>query len=72
MFHCDAAQALGKAPFNAKTRALILVTLSAHKVYGPQGIGALYVRREVQSYLKPLVYGGGQQGGLRSGTLPTA
>ncbi|MEE3323291.1 MAG: cysteine desulfurase family protein [Pseudomonadota bacterium] len=72
LFHCDAAQALGKAPFNVKDTGVDFATLSAHKVYGPQGIGALYVRREVLSYLKPLVFGGGQQGGLRSGTLPTA
>ena len=47
-----------------------LVSLSGHKMYGPQGIGALYIRRDVQGCVEPLIYGGGQQGGLRSGTVP--
>lgn len=72
LFHCDAAQALGKMAFNVKDAGVDFATFSGHKVYGPQGTGALYVRREVQQYLKPLFFGGGQQNGLRSGTLPTA
>lgn len=72
LFHCDAAQALGKVPFNVKDAGVDFATLSAHKVYGPQGVGALYVRRDMQAFLEPLVYGGGQQAGLRSGTFPTA
>ena len=49
-----------------------LASLSGHKIYGPQGIGALYVRREIQDRLEPLIHGGGQQNGLRSGTVPVA
>ena len=49
-----------------------MLSLSAHKMYGPKGIGALYIRRELQDRLEPLIYGGGQQNGLRSGTVPTA
>ena len=48
-----------------------LISLSAHKMYGPKGIGALYVRRDLQDQIEPIIYGGGQQNGLRSGTLPT-
>ena len=47
-----------------------MISLSAHKMYGPQGIGALYIRRDLQDRIEPLIYGGGQQNGLRSGTLP--
>lgn len=70
LFHCDAAQ----APCAFDTRDLLthadLISLSAHKLYGPSGIGALVVRRDVQSILSPLIHGGGQQNGLRSGTVP--
>ena len=70
MFHCDAAQApcamdVGKLATHAD-----LISLSGHKVYGPQGIGALYIRRDLQERVEPLIYGGGQQDGLRSGTVP--
>ncbi|MCB0625167.1 MAG: cysteine desulfurase [Saprospiraceae bacterium] len=72
VFHCDAAQ----APLALDTRHLAsaadLVSLSAHKMYGPQGIGALYMRRDLHERIEPLIYGGGQQEGLRSGTLPVA
>ena len=70
LFHCDAAQApcamdLGDLAFHAD-----LISLSGHKAYGPQGIGALYIRRDIQERVEPIIYGGGQQGGLRSGTVP--
>ena len=72
IFHCDAAQ----APISMDLRGIAdhvdLLSLSAHKMYGPKGIGALYIRRELQARLEPLIYGGGQQNGLRSGTVPTA
>ena len=70
LLHCDAAQ----APCAFDTSALFdhvdLLSLSAHKIYGPSGIGALVARRDVQHLLSPLIYGGGQQNGLRSGTVP--
>ncbi len=70
VFHCDAAQ----APCAMDTAHLAefadLISLSGHKVYGPQGIGALYIRRDLNSDIEPLIYGGGQQNGLRSGTVP--
>ena len=57
---------------SAITEHADLVSLSGHKMYAPQGIGALYIRRDVQPRLEPLIYGGGQQNGLRSGTMPLA
>lgn len=71
LFHCDAAQALGKINFSTATK-FDFASLSAHKVYGPQGIGALYVRSDKKSLLNPQNVGGGQEAGLRSGTLPVA
>ena len=70
MLHCDAAQAPSALDISAWARYADLISLSAHKMYGPQGIGALYVRRERQPLIEPLLYGGGQQNGLRSGTIP--
>jgi cysteine desulfurase len=67
LFHCDAAQAFGKIPVDVEGDAIDLLSLSAHKMYGPKGIGALYVRRGVK--LAPQIYGGGHENGLRSGTL---
>jgi cysteine desulfurase len=66
LFHTDAVQAVGKIPLNVKTQPIDLLSLSAHKLHGPKGAGALYVRDGVP--LKPLVHGGGQERGLRSAT----
>lgn len=70
-FHVDAAQSAGKLPLNVETMNIDLLSLTAHKSYGPKGVGALYVRRKPPLGLRPLLYGGGQEMGLRSGTLPT-
>ena len=71
LFHCDAAQA--PCAMDVKNFAFHadLISLSGHKVYGPKGIGALYIRRDVQDRIEPIIYGGEQQAGLRSGTVPT-
>jgi cysteine desulfurase len=71
-FHTDAAQALGKLPFSVRKSRVNLASFSAHKVYGPQGIGALYVNRQLMELMEPMQRGGGQESGLRSGTSPTA
>ncbi|MGD1876321.1 MAG: cysteine desulfurase family protein [Kiloniellaceae bacterium] len=70
-FHCDGAQALGKIPLDVAALGIDLMSISGHKFYGPKGIGALYVRRRPRVRLEPLIDGGGQERGLRSGTLPT-
>ena len=72
IFHCDAAQAPISMDLRGIAEHVDMLSLSAHKMYGPKGIGALYIRRELQGRLEPLIYGGGQQNGLRSGTVPTA
>lgn len=69
-FHCDAAQAPCAMDMRDLANRADMISLSAHKFHGPQGIGALYIRRSLQSDIEPLIYGGGQQKGLRSGTLP--
>ena len=71
LFHVDAAQAPGKVAIDLETLPVDLMSFSAHKTYGPQGIGALYVRRRPRVHLAPLIHGGGHERGLRSGTLPT-
>lgn len=70
LFHTDAAQAAGRIPLDVEEIRADLLSLSGHKVYGPKGIGALYVRRRPRVRLAPLFSGGGQERGLRSGTLP--
>ncbi len=70
IFHCDAVQAIGKVPFPVTEVAADLVSMTAHKMYGPKGVGALYVRRRDRKVeLEPLIDGGGHERGLRSGTL---
>jgi cysteine desulfurase len=71
LFHSDAAQAFGKIPLDVEAMKIDLLSVSGHKIYGPKGIGALYVRRRPRVRLLPLIDGGGQERGLRSGTLPT-
>lgn len=69
-FHCDAPQAVGKVPIDVEKASIDLLSISGHKIYGPKGIGALYVRRRPRVRLEPLFTGGGQERSLRSGTLP--
>lgn len=71
LFHVDAAQSAGKLPINLDQWPVHLMSFSAHKNYGPKGIGALYVRNRPRVRLTPLSFGGGQERGLRSGTLAT-
>lgn len=71
LFHVDAAQAVGKFPINLKHISIDLLSLSAHKFHGPKGVGCLVIRNRRQLRLQPLLTGGGQEFGLRSGTLPT-
>jgi cysteine desulfurase len=72
LFHCDAVQALAYVPINVEALGIDLLSISAHKMYGPKGIGALYVRRgRPRVRLQALIDGGGHERGLRSGTLPT-
>jgi cysteine desulfurase len=70
-FHTDAAQAVGKMTVDVEKSKIDLMSISGHKVYGPKGIGALYVRRKPRVRLEPIISGGGQERGLRSGTVPT-
>ena len=70
-FHVDAAQSAGKLEINTETLRADFISVSAHKIYGPKGIGALYVRRKPDFVLPPQIHGGGHERGMRSGTLPT-
>lgn len=70
LFHTDAAQAVGKIPIDVAAQGIDLLSISGHKLYGPKGVGALYVRHRPRVRLAPLISGGGQERGLRSGTLP--
>ena len=71
LFHVDAAQSAGKIPINLDNSCIDLMSFSAHKIYGPKGIGALYIRRKPRVRLQALFHGGGQERGIRAGTLPT-
>jgi len=71
IFHCDAVQAAGKILIDTQKLKIDLLTVTAHKVYGPKGIGALYVRRKPRVRIEAQIHGGGHERGLRSGTLPT-
>ncbi|RUR52920.1 aminotransferase class V-fold PLP-dependent enzyme [Vreelandella populi] len=71
VFHTDAAQAVGRIPLDVAALGIDLMSLSAHKSYGPKGVGALYVKRHPDIRLEALIHGGGHERGMRSGTLPT-
>ncbi|RKG57851.1 IscS subfamily cysteine desulfurase [Corallococcus sp. CA054B] len=72
LFHCDAVQGVGKVPFDVEKMNVDLASISAHKMYGPKGVGALYVRRKPRVRIAPMVDGGGHERGMRSGTLNVA
>lgn len=71
LFHVDAAQVAGKLPINLATTPIDLLSISAHKFYGPKGCGCLYIRNRNKIHLMPIMFGGGQEHRLRPGTLPT-
>ncbi|WP_219216527.1 IscS subfamily cysteine desulfurase [Variovorax boronicumulans] len=71
LFHVDAAQATGRVEIDVKTLPIDLMSMTAHKTYGPKGVGALYVRRKPRVRLEAQIHGGGHERGMRSGTLPT-
>ena len=70
LFHVDAAQSLGKIPIDVMNMNVNLMSLSSHKMYGPKGVGALYVNNKIKGKLSAITFGGGQEQGLRPGTLP--
>ncbi|WVQ83986.1 hypothetical protein IAT38_006131 [Cryptococcus sp. DSM 104549] len=71
-FHTDAAQAVGKIALDVEAMGIDAMSISGHKIYGPKGVGAAYVRRRPRVRLEPLIHGGGQERGLRSGTVPAS
>ena len=71
IFHVDAAQSFGKIPIDARKLGIDMISVSAHKIYGPKGIGVLFVNRESNIGLQPMIHGGGHEFGMRSGTLAT-
>ncbi len=71
LFHCDAAQSAGKVPIDVNEMQIDLLSMSAHKIYGPKGVGALYVRRKPRVRIEAQMHGGGHERGMRSGTLAT-
>lgn len=71
LLHVDAVQSVGKLPINLKQMPIDLLSFSSHKIYGPKGIGALYVRKKPRVRVLPFIHGGGQEQGMRSGTLAT-
>jgi cysteine desulfurase len=71
LLHVDAAQSVGKLPLNLAELPVDLMSMTAHKLYGPKGIGALYIAAREDVHIEPLMFGGGQQKRLRPGTLPT-
>jgi len=72
LFHSDAVQGAGKVPFDVESMKIDLASVTAHKIYGPKGIGALYVRRKPRVRIAPIIDGGGHERGMRSGTLNVA
>ncbi|MGB5345756.1 MAG: cysteine desulfurase family protein, partial [Woeseia sp.] len=70
LYHCDAAQSAGKLPIDVQSMSIDLLSMTAHKMHGPAGIGALFVAKRHGCGVEPILYGGGQQGRLRPGTLP--
>lgn len=69
LLHCDVTQAVGKIPFDANKMDIDIATMSSHKIYGPKGCGAIVATREARRQLKPIIFGGGQENNMRSGTL---
>ena len=70
LFHCDAAQSVGKIKLDLKHLPIDLLSISSHKLYGPQGLGALYLKKESRNKISPLLFGGEKGKCLRPGTLP--